>query len=154
MFFVENLLSKELKAAQSTRQRFYQDKGLNVTAGMAQAAEHNDHELYVVSKIRDAWYNEQEMFHELLVAWRCYTLERPFWNHTQLWLWLSGDNGKVKGVSRRHRHGLRDAFSLRVLMGKCYALLRMRTLSISFAEGFLVISCGNVEYDKSVKLSD
>jgi hypothetical protein len=27
-------------------------------------------------------------------------------------------------------------------MGKCYALLRMRPLSISRAEGFVVISCG------------
>jgi hypothetical protein len=31
----------------------------------------------------------------------------------------------------------------------CYALLRMRPLSISCAEGFLVISCGKVDYDKS-----
>jgi hypothetical protein len=50
--------------------RFYKDKELNVTAELAQAAEHNDHQLYVVSKILDARYNEQEMFHELLVAWR------------------------------------------------------------------------------------
>jgi hypothetical protein len=33
-------------------------------------AEHNDHGLYVVSKILDARYNEQEIFYELLVAWR------------------------------------------------------------------------------------
>jgi hypothetical protein len=38
---------------------------------------------------------------------------------------------------------------LRVLMGKCYALLRLRPLSISCAEGFAVISCGKVDYDKS-----
>jgi hypothetical protein len=31
----------------------------------------------------------------------------------------------------------------------CYALLRMRPLSISFAECSVVISCGNVDYDKS-----
>jgi hypothetical protein len=30
-----------------------------------------------------------------------------------------------------------------------YSLLRMRTLSISDAEGFLVISCGKVEYKSS-----
>jgi hypothetical protein len=61
---------EELKAAHATRLRFYKDKDLNVTAELAQAAEHNDHLLYVVSKILDARYNEQEMFHELLVAWR------------------------------------------------------------------------------------
>jgi hypothetical protein len=31
----------------------------------------------------------------------------------------------------------------------CYALLRMRPLSILYAEGFLVISCAKVDYDKS-----
>jgi hypothetical protein len=31
----------------------------------------------------------------------------------------------------------------------CYALLSMRTLSISYAGGFIVISCGKVEYDNS-----
>jgi hypothetical protein len=70
LFVVENLLTKELKAAHATRLRFYKDKDLNVTAKLAQAAEHNDHQLYVVSKILDARYNEQEMFYELLVAWR------------------------------------------------------------------------------------
>jgi hypothetical protein len=30
----------------------------------------------------------------------------------------------------------------------CYALLRMRPLSTSYAEGILVFSCGKVEYDK------
>jgi hypothetical protein len=55
---VENLLMKELKAAHATRLRFYKDKELNVSAELAQAAEHNDHQLYVVSKILDARYNE------------------------------------------------------------------------------------------------
>jgi Chromo (CHRromatin Organisation MOdifier) domain len=50
--------------------RFFKDKELNVTAELAQAAERNDHQLYVVSKILDARYKEQEMFHEFLVAWR------------------------------------------------------------------------------------
>jgi hypothetical protein len=40
------------------------------SAKLAQAAEHNDHQLHVVSKILDERYNEQEMFHELLIAWR------------------------------------------------------------------------------------
>jgi hypothetical protein len=62
VFVVENLLTKELKAAHATRLRFYNDKELNVTAELAQAAEHNDHQLYIVSKILDARYNEQEVF--------------------------------------------------------------------------------------------
>jgi hypothetical protein len=33
--------------------------------------------------------------------------------------------------------------------GWCGALLSVRTLSISYAEGFLVISCVKVSYDKS-----
>jgi Chromo (CHRromatin Organisation MOdifier) domain len=59
--------------------RFYKDKELNVTAELAQAAEHNNHKLYVVSKILDARYNEQEMFHELLVAWRGFSVEEDTW---------------------------------------------------------------------------
>jgi hypothetical protein len=39
---------------------------------LTQAAEHNDHQLYVLSKIIEARYNKQEMFHELLVAWRSF----------------------------------------------------------------------------------
>jgi hypothetical protein len=69
-FILKNLLTKELKALHTTRPRFYQDKELNFTAELAQAAEHNDPELYVVSKILGARCNEREMFHELLVAWR------------------------------------------------------------------------------------
>jgi hypothetical protein len=49
----ENLLTTELKASHATRLRFYKDKKLNVTAKLAQAAEHNDHQLYVVSMILD-----------------------------------------------------------------------------------------------------
>jgi hypothetical protein len=33
--------------------------------------------------------------------------------------------------------------------GRCYALLRMRPLSNSWAECSVVISCGKVDYDKS-----
>jgi hypothetical protein len=60
VFVVENLLTKELKAAHATRLSFYSDKELHVTAELSQAAEHNYHQLYVVSKILDARYNEQE----------------------------------------------------------------------------------------------
>jgi Chromo (CHRromatin Organisation MOdifier) domain len=49
------------------------------TAELTQAAEHNDHKLYVVSKILDARYNEQEMFHELLVAWRGFPVGEATW---------------------------------------------------------------------------
>jgi hypothetical protein len=80
VFAVENLLTKELKAAHATRLRFYKDKDLNVTAELAHAAEHNDHKLYVVSKILDALYNEQEMFHELLVAWRGSPIGEATWD--------------------------------------------------------------------------
>jgi Chromo (CHRromatin Organisation MOdifier) domain len=79
VFIVENLLTKELKAARATRLRFYKDKELNVTAELAQAAEHVDNQLYVVSKILDARYNEQEMFHELLVAWRSFPVGEATW---------------------------------------------------------------------------
>jgi hypothetical protein len=54
VFVEENLLTKELRAAHATRLRFYKGKELNVTAELAQAAEHNDYKLYVVSKIPDA----------------------------------------------------------------------------------------------------
>jgi hypothetical protein len=57
VFVVENLLTKELKAAHATRLRFYKDMELNVTAELAKAAAHNYHQLYVVSKILDARYN-------------------------------------------------------------------------------------------------
>jgi Chromo (CHRromatin Organisation MOdifier) domain len=79
VFVVENLVTKELKAAHSIRLRFYEDEELNVTAELAQAAEHKDQQLYVVSKILDASYNEQEMFHELLVAWRGFPVGEATW---------------------------------------------------------------------------
>jgi hypothetical protein len=68
--FENNLLMKELNAAHATRLRLHQDKELNVTAKLTQAAKHNDHQLYVVSKILGARYNELDVFHELSVAWR------------------------------------------------------------------------------------
>jgi hypothetical protein len=63
VFVVENLLTKELNASRATSLRFYQDKELNVTTELAQAAEQVDHKLYVVSKILGARYNEQDMFY-------------------------------------------------------------------------------------------
>jgi hypothetical protein len=57
VFVVENLLTKELKAAHATRLRFYNS----------------------ISKILDTTYNEQEMFHELLVAWRGFPVEEATW---------------------------------------------------------------------------
>jgi hypothetical protein len=54
LFVMDNLLTKELKAAHATRLRFYQDKELNVTTELVLAAENNDHELYAASKILDA----------------------------------------------------------------------------------------------------
>jgi hypothetical protein len=62
VFVVESLLTKGIKAAHATHRRFYQDKELNVTAELAQTAEYNDHELYVVSKVLDSRYNEHEMY--------------------------------------------------------------------------------------------
>jgi hypothetical protein len=50
--------------------RFYYDKELSVIAELAQAADHSDHQLYVVSMILGARYNEQDMFHELFLARR------------------------------------------------------------------------------------
>jgi hypothetical protein len=79
VFVVENLLTKELKAAHATRLRFYEDKELNVTDELSQAAEHIDHQLYVVSQILDARYNKQEMFHGLFVAWRGFPVGKATW---------------------------------------------------------------------------
>jgi hypothetical protein len=79
VFVVENLLTKELKAARATRLRFCNDKELNITEELSQVAEHNDHQLNVVLKILDARYNEQERFHELMVAWRCFPVGEATW---------------------------------------------------------------------------
>jgi hypothetical protein len=79
VFIVENLPTKEVKAAHATRFRFCNDKELNFTAEPAQAAEHNGHQLNVVSEILDVRYNEQEMFHKLLVAWRGFPVEEATW---------------------------------------------------------------------------
>jgi hypothetical protein len=85
VFVVENNFTKELKAAHATLLRFYKDKKLNVTAELAQAAEHNDHQLYVVSNILDARYNEQEIFMSCWSRGVVCPLERPLGNLTRLW---------------------------------------------------------------------
>jgi hypothetical protein len=72
VFAVEFLLTKELKVAHEPRLRFYHDKELNITAELTQAPEHNDHQHYVVSKILGPFFNEQDMFHDFLVAWRSF----------------------------------------------------------------------------------
>jgi hypothetical protein len=59
--------------------RFCKGKELNVTAELAQAAEHNDHQLYAESKFLDARYKEQEIFHELSVAWRGFPVGEATW---------------------------------------------------------------------------
>jgi hypothetical protein len=41
--------------------------------------EHDEHHLYVVSKILGARHNEQDMFHELLVAWRGFPAGEATW---------------------------------------------------------------------------
>jgi hypothetical protein len=76
---VENLLTKELKAAHATRLTFYKENERNVTAELSKAAEHNYHHLYVVSKILDARCNLQDICHELLVAWRGFPVGEATW---------------------------------------------------------------------------
>jgi hypothetical protein len=88
LFVVENLFAKELKSAHAKRLRFYQDKELNVAAELAKDAEHNDHQLYVVSKILGARCNEQEVFHDLHVAWRGFPVGEATWNRDLLWCWM------------------------------------------------------------------
>jgi hypothetical protein len=84
VYVVKNLLTKKLKAARATPLRFYQDKELHVTAELAQVAEHNGHELYVVSKIFVARYNYQDIFHDLLVAWRGFPFGEATWCYALL----------------------------------------------------------------------
>jgi Chromo (CHRromatin Organisation MOdifier) domain len=79
VFVIENLLTKEFKDAHATRLRFYKDNEFNVTAELAQAAEKNDHQLYVVSKVLDARYNKKEIFYEFLVAWRGFPAGETTW---------------------------------------------------------------------------
>jgi hypothetical protein len=64
------------------------DKELNVTAELTQAAEHNDNQLYIVSKILYARYNEQEMFMSCWSRGVDSLLKRPPGNLNQLWLWM------------------------------------------------------------------
>jgi hypothetical protein len=46
---------------------------------LAEAAKYNDHVLYVFSIILGVGYNEQEIFHALLVSWRGYMVGKGTW---------------------------------------------------------------------------
>jgi hypothetical protein len=52
---------------------------LNVTAELAKDAEHDKYQLILVSKILGACYHEQDMFHELLVAWCDFPVGEVTW---------------------------------------------------------------------------
>jgi hypothetical protein len=78
VFVVKSLLTKEFKAAHERRLRLYADKELNATSELAQAAKHNAHDMFFISKILGARYNEQEIFHELLVVWRGFCSRRDY----------------------------------------------------------------------------
>jgi hypothetical protein len=79
VFLLENITTKDVKAAHATRMRFYQDKSLNVTEELEQAAEHNDHQLFVVSKLLDLRYNDEDVTYEVLFAWRGFQLSDAGW---------------------------------------------------------------------------
>jgi hypothetical protein len=62
----------------------------------------------------------------------------------------ASDNSKLSGFERfGPSYKVSDWTADRLTEGPCYALIRMRTLSVSNTEGCLVISCKKVEYDKS-----
>jgi hypothetical protein len=79
VFSLENITTKDVRAAHATRMRFYQDKSLNVTEELQQAAEHNDNHLFVVSKLLELRYNDEDMTNEVLVAWRGFPLTDAGW---------------------------------------------------------------------------
>jgi hypothetical protein len=55
--------------------RFYKDKSLKVTGELEQAAEHNEHQRFVVSNLLDLRYNDEEMRYEVQVVWRGFPVE-------------------------------------------------------------------------------
>jgi hypothetical protein len=59
--------------------RFYKDKSLNVTEELEQAAEHNEHQRFVVSTLLDLRYNDEEMRYEVQVAWRGFPVADADW---------------------------------------------------------------------------
>jgi hypothetical protein len=87
IYVVKNMLTRKLKAAHPTRLRFYQDKEFNFTAELAQAAEHKDYQLYVVSKILRATMNKT-CFMSCLLRGAVFQSARPPGNRTLLWLWM------------------------------------------------------------------
>jgi hypothetical protein len=130
VFVVENLLTKELKAAHATRLRFDHDKELNVTAELALAAEHNDNQLYVVSKILDKRYNAEDIFHELLVAWHGSQVGEVSW---EPYFVMAVDVSEMV-TKFMESYDVPDMVSKmrsrwEFSMERCYAVLRMRSLS-------------------------
>jgi hypothetical protein len=59
--------------------RFYKDKSLNVTEELEQAAEHNEHQRFVVSTLLDLRYNDEEMRYKIQVAWRGFPVADANW---------------------------------------------------------------------------
>jgi hypothetical protein len=65
---------------------------------LAQAAERNNHEIYIVLKILDASHNEQEKIYELLLAWRDFPIGEATWKHYSVMADISASHGP----GRRH----------------------------------------------------
>jgi hypothetical protein len=88
VFVVENLVTKELKAAHATRLRFYMDKELNVTTELAQAAEHKTISSSSCRRFSSRATMNKRCFTSCWSHGADYLLERPPGNLTQLWLWM------------------------------------------------------------------
>jgi hypothetical protein len=83
---VDNLFTKELKAAHATRLRFDEEKEFSVTVKLAHAAEDNDHELHILSKTSTHAIMNKRCFTSCQSRGAVSPLERPPWNRLQLWL--------------------------------------------------------------------
>jgi hypothetical protein len=148
LFVVENLLTKKLEACM---QRAWDSVRIRNSTSLRSWLRPPSTTTTSCTLYRRHWTRAtmKKMFHEGLVAWRGFPVGEATWeSYSFIDCGCSGDESEVLGVSRRYIHGAQDAKSLRVLMGNLYALLRMRTLSISYAE------CGKVENDKSRKRND
>jgi hypothetical protein len=75
----ENLTTKAVKAVHANFMRFYKDKSLNVPEELEHAAEHNEHQRFVVSNLLDLRYNDEEMRYEVQVAWRGFPVADADW---------------------------------------------------------------------------
>jgi hypothetical protein len=149
VFSVENLLTKELKAANATRLRFYRDRTLNITAELARAADHNDHELYVVSKVLDTRCNEQNVFRELLVTLRGFPAGETTWETYSIMA------VNVPEMVAKFMEVQVDIDMVRIL--RSLGEFSWRSVMCAKDENavdiiyrrFSCSSCGKVEYDKS-----